>query len=441
MIVWSIFAVGAVYAWAAVPLMVAAALLAGLSPPKPGASRETRMLDALLAASAAAAALQILPLPFFVQAAISPNAWRVPAAIQLQPADATWRTISVAPLSSLYAVALVLTCLVVFWVARQCCAFGMTKQIVRHVALAGLVASLLAIGLRTAGDPTLIYGRWQALETGARPFGPFVNRNHFATWLLMACPLAAGYVIASIALRPPASGVAARFVATSKSLATGFVWVGVAGLVMVMALVVSTSRSGLIALGLSLAGGSWMVRRRVTPRNAIIALMVLVAFAGTVAAYVNTRPVLARVEETLTKGAGGRTHIWRETWRIIHDFPVTGTGLGSYETAMLAYQQGDRSFLINQAHNQYLHLFADGGLMIGVPVLMTVVAFIHLFRVRLAKDTSEWVWLRIGAGIAILAVAVQGIWETGLRIPANGLLFAVTAAIAVHRPDTGTRRT
>ena len=67
-------------------------------------------------------------------------------------------------------------------------------------------------------------------------------------------------------------------------------------------------------------------------------------------------------------------------------------------------------------------------------VALAAVAFIRLFRMRLAEDVSSSVWLRIGGGTAILAVAVQGIWETGLRIPANGLLFALAAAVAVHRP-------
>ena len=101
---------------------------------------------------------------------------------------------------------------------------------------------------------------------------------------------------------------------------------------------------------------------------------------------------------------------------------------------MLVYQQTDRTVFINQAHNQYLHFLAEGGVLLTVPAVMAVVAFIRLFRTRLAQDTSSSVWLRIGGGAAILAVAVQGIWETGLRMPANGLLFAIAAAVAVHRP-------
>ena len=43
-------------------------------------------------------------------------------------------------------------------------------------------------------DPTqpLVYGFWKPLH-GGNPFGPFINRNHFAGWMVMALPLVVGY--------------------------------------------------------------------------------------------------------------------------------------------------------------------------------------------------------------------------------------------------------
>ena len=320
----------------------------------------------------------------------------------------------------------------------------MTRRIVRTVAFAGLVAALIAIVVKARGDPTLIYGRWPALDANARPFGPFVNRNHFATWLLMACPLAAGYVAAALGARRPSPSLRTKLASVFESIGTSTLWVGIAGMVMALALAVSTSRSGLVAFGASLVGGVWLARRRLTRRIAVLGLVAGLALAAFAAAYVNVQPLLSRVEETLAVGQGGRPRIWQETLRVIRDFPVTGTGLGTYQTAMLVYQQSDRTFFINQAHNQYLHLVAEGGVLLAVPAILAVVAFIRLFSTRLTQDTSSSVWLRIGGGIAILAVAVQGFWETGLRIPANGLLFGVAAAVGsapAHvkaRQSTGT---
>ena len=129
-----------------------------------------------------------------------------------------------------------------------------------------------------------------------------------------------------------------------------------------------------------------------------------------------------------------RAEIWRQTLPIIRDFPATGTGIGTYERAMLVYQEGNRQFTFNQAHNQYLQLAAEGGLLVGVPALVAAVAFVALATRRIRRDRSAAFWIRVGAVGALTGVATQGIWETGLRMPANAVLCGLIAAIAVHEP-------
>lgn len=437
MIAWPLFAVGGVYAWAGVPLMAAALVLTWVSRPFGASSRDTQTLDRLLLAVVAVAALPLVPVPAAVRAVLSPRADAVLAAVHLAPIDwHGWRPISLAPAATSYALGLVLTALAVFRTTRRLCGAGMTRRLVRFVACAGFVAAGIALVLQAGGDRTLIYGRWPALDAGARPFGPFVNRNHFATWMLMAVPLAAGYVAASLAAaRRPGPGVAARVAAVLAWPGASGAWVGAAALVMVLALLVSTSRSGIVAGGLSLAGGVWIARGRFTRVGVALAGVAVLVTAAFVAAYFDPAPLLSRVEETIEVGAGGRLVIWHETMRVVRDFWVTGTGLGGYQTAMLVYQRGDLGMFINQAHNQYLHLLAEGGVAVAGLAAAAAVAFVRLFLVRLAEDQSPAVWLRIGSATALVAVGVQGVWETGLRMPANGVLFMIAAAIAVHRPD------
>jgi hypothetical protein len=435
MITWSIFAVGAVYAWAAVPLIAAAVLLAILVPPKLARASDTWMLDGCLLASIAAVALQLVPLPPAIRTVASPHAAGVVSALELQASDAgLWQPISIAPWSTVYAFALVFTALVVFWATRRCAGRGKAKRIVRQAAFAGLTAALIAIAVRARGNPALIYGIWQPIDDGAHPFGPFVNRNHFATWVLMACPLAVGYVAAT--LKPERRGrrASAAVIAAFEWLGTGAAWVSAASIVMIVALLMSTSRSGVIALVGTLLAVATLAHRRFTRRTALLAVTAVVAIAAITAAYANAQPLIDRFADVRETGAEGRTQIWRDTMHVIRDFPLTGVGLGSYQTAMLVYQQSDRSRFTNQAHNQYLHFVSEGGLLVSVPAVLTAVAFVQLFRKRVAQDGSPTVWLRIGAAAALFAVALQGVWETGLRIPANGILFAVAAAVAVHRP-------
>jgi O-antigen ligase len=127
-----------------------------------------------------------------------------------------------------------------------------------------------------------------------------------------------------------------------------------------------------------------------------------------------------------------RSRIWRDTIPIVRDFWLTGTGVGTFQTAMLYYQHTDRVRQFNQAHNHYLQATAEGGVLLLGLVGLGIVALTAAIRERLATDASAAYWIRAGAMCGLLAVSLQSIWETGLVMPANAGLAAVLAAIATH---------
>src|SRR5262245_64808253 len=88
MVVWSLFAFGAVYPWAAAPLIPAAAILAALARPTRSATAETRTLDRWFFTSVAAAALKVVPLPPSLRTIVTPQAGTVDSAISLAPDSA-----------------------------------------------------------------------------------------------------------------------------------------------------------------------------------------------------------------------------------------------------------------------------------------------------------------------------------------------------------------
>jgi hypothetical protein len=67
-----------------------------------------------------------------------------------------------------------------------------------------------------------------------------------------------------------------------------------------------------------------------------------------------------------------------------------------------------------------------------LPLSFAAAAFAAAVPRELAADRSSMFWLRAGASAGIIGVLTQSLWETGLRLPANGLLFAVLCGIAVH---------
>jgi len=339
------------------------------------------------------------------------------------------RPLSLDPTHTLRAIAIAAMMIGAFWTARDACARGGIRPIVRAVCVAGLVISLLAIATHYT-TPQLIYGIWPYEHPRTPVFGPFVNRNHMGTWLVLAIPLAVGYLAARITMR---GGLEDGIDATS-------VWIAGAACAMFAAMLVSLSRSaatGVTAAAL-VGGGIALFRHGAQSRKWLFAA-VAVAAVMFVSIPMSSQ-LLARFDRLKGNATGSRAQIWVETLPIIHDFAIAGTGLGTYRMTMLVYQQTDRDVLFNQAHDEYLQQAAEGGLLVGVPLLLAAMVLAAGVVRRLRDDVTNGFWIRAGAAASLAGIAIQNIWETGLRMPANGLLFAIVCAVAIQGSVTGQRR-
>jgi hypothetical protein len=321
-----------------------------------------------------------------------------------------------------------------FWTCRQICERGGTGRIIRGVALIGFIAAMTAI-MQYGGNQQLLYGLWRPQDAGARPYGPFINRNHFATWMIMACPLVFGYLLARAPAARERRLIAQRLVAAAKQLGSIRIWLAVSVCMMTLAVTISASRSGVIGLAAALSASVLLSRRhyaghtrRWTIFQAVLLILVVVSFA-------NFDALSARVDETMQdmRAGRGRSAIWHDAERLIRDFPATGTGAGTFGTAISPYQTALPGFSLMNAHNHYLQLAAEGGALVAIPSAFVLAGFLLLFLRQMTHATDPDVLIRVGAGAGILAVLVQSCWETGLRMPANAMLCAVLAAITIHR--------
>ena len=126
----------------------------------------------------------------------------------------------------------------------------------------------------------------------------------------------------------------------------------------------------------------------------------------------------------------GRTHFWAVTMQIIAERPLLGAGLGAYSLAYTRYDTRGGMYRIEQAHNDYLQLLSDTGVVGGIFGLLFIVA---LYRIGLRRLRSADVYRR---GVALGALAgctgafVHSIFEFSLHTTSNALLFLVLAALA-----------
>jgi len=321
---------------------------------------------------------------------------------------------------------------VLFWSARSAFARGGIRLVARGTAWIGLAVSAFAI-VQHATAPTLLYWSWQPASTAARPYGPFVNRNDLACWLVMAIPLTLGYAAARVhSRRRRDEGVvdlASMFDVTAA-------WLTASACLMLGALFVSLSRSGIIAGAAALVALVLISRERLDRRRGGWLVAGLATMVAVGAAYASFGALADRAGDALTAGIGGRRAIWRETWIMAKDFLMTGVGVGAYVRGMLVYQTTPRQyFYFNHAHNEFLQIFTEGGVLLMVPMAVALVAAARGIGRRLRNDRSAAYWIRAGAASGMIAVAVQSVWDTGLRMPANAVLFALLAAIGLHEGE------
>jgi O-antigen ligase len=396
--------------------------------------RGTRWLDLALLAYVSGVALQRVPLPPGLRLGLSPALRAVDLQLRVDapliPGADTLHALSVNPhgttLSLLVAAGVVLT----FWCARAIFARGGVRFGVRAVAAMGFALAVFGIAQHTTA-PHSFYGT--TVPRQVSPFGPYLNHSDFATWLVMGLLLTSGYLIARLHSGHSGTDAPRLPASLAESFDNRAMWLSTAAAAMAAGLVVGLSRSGLIAALAGLAtlwllSSARMERRGRAWLLGAFGLLVVAALA-----FANTTAVAGRIDETI-RGIGGRTAIWRATWPMAKDFWLTGIGAGAYERAMVVYQPSPHETFFNHAHNDYLQVLSEGGVLLALPAAAVVVAGIIGIRRRLRDDRTSIYWVRAGAASGLVAVAVQSIWEVGLRVPANALLFAVLAGIALHRP-------
>ena len=438
LVAWGALAFGAVYRWAFIPLFAGCAVLATACLLKRNRSGKSDPSLALaFGGMITAAAVQLIPLPAPALRSVSPNTDALLNNYVVgYPASVQRHALSIDP--QLTAVALAGTVVLSLLLLGLYRAIDRNdlSHIIRGLAVLGGLLALCGIVQKALWNGR-IYGVWQPVEQGL-PFGPFVNRNHFAGWTLMAMPTTVGYLIARTThgMRRVRRDWRSRIVWLSSLEASETILIAFAVLLMALGLTMSMSRSGTLGLiGALMLSAFFVIRHRAASaaRRGILATYFVVV-AITAVGWAGVDRLMARFGENDPLTFGNRTGIWSDSLRIVSDFPVFGTGLNTYGVATLFYQTVMPDKHVAQAHNDYLQLLAEGGILVGIPFLFAVVVVVRLIRDRfrsVSRDSTDY-WIRLGAVTGIVAIALQEIGEFSLQMPGNAVLFVVLAAIALR---------
>lgn len=356
--------------------------------------------------------VQLVPLP--------PEIWQSLAgrdqlvlAVQLTGVEASWLPISLTP-SQTWASALALIPPIAVFVAALGVSSADQRFLIAIVLIAAVANILLGVGQIASGRD------WLYPYEGAQGsvVGFFANRNHLATLLLVALPLAGAFV---------GSALHQAYGDRRLQIALAILFVMMA----VVAIGIVRSRAGVLLGGPALlAAGAiaWAASSSIGKRGVLIAMgLVGVASIVAVIAFASS-PLLARFDRDIT--ADDRFGIWSEVIKGAEGYLPLGSGIGSFDPVYRSIEPPDalQATYLNHAHNDFLELWMEAGWLAAAGL---VAFFIWLGKrsLVLIRGDGRRAAIGLAAAAGICLILVHSIFDYPLRAEATLCVFALCCAV------------
>jgi O-antigen ligase len=127
-----------------------------------------------------------------------------------------------------------------------------------------------------------------------------------------------------------------------------------------------------------------------------------------------------------------RDEVARDTLVMVRDYPLTGTGAGSFYSTYPMYDSGSFGFgFVKHVHNDYLEFASNLGLpAFGLLGFCVLASLWHSIRAQLRRRDRLMQGMGFAASMAIVALLIHSIVDFNLHIPANAATFMVILALS-----------
>jgi O-antigen ligase len=262
---------------------------------------------------------------------------------------------------------------------------------------------------------------WRVPRNGGWVYGPYVNHNHYAGLMEMLVPIPLVLSLTKLAsgkIRSAAAATAA---------------------VMVVTIFLSGSRGGMLAIIAELLILAVLLIKQKRGLRTAIAIGVFLTIVVGLLVWVGGGELSKRIASVGPShselSSDVRRYINRDGLRMFVKRPVLGWGLGTFPVVYPQFRTFYTNFFVNQAHNDYLQLLVEMGLL----GFGTMVWFLVTLYTRSIKKIGNWTSEISGAVALACVLGLSGILvhsavDFNLQIPANAALFYVLCTIAAAEP-------
>ena len=262
---------------------------------------------------------------------------------------------------------------------------------------------------------------WWITPQAGSVYGSYVNHNHYAGLMELLFPMA---------LVPALMGQSGK---------TKRLWLTFAATLMAASIFLSGSRGGMIALLVEIAflAGFWI--RDFSAKKAMASVAVFCLVTALFLAWVAPQQVGGRISNLHDPS---RMLIHRDAVRMFLAHPLLGSGFGAFAVAFPHYRVFFDGFFVNHAHDDYLELLLETGLLgFAAAVWFLVVMYREGFRNVAPEKTSASALIRTAALAGCSGFLAHSFMDFNLHIPGNAALFFVLCAAAVAGPPETSRST
>ncbi|MBU4264342.1 MAG: O-antigen ligase family protein [Proteobacteria bacterium] len=385
--------------------------------------------------------LQILPLPCGLVALLSPAAFELHQGTLGIIGMPDFIPLSVNPHATLAEV---------FRFASYACLYILTVQLLAHpkrfrftvnflvgfgfaIALFGIIQKYLPNGniywLRPAPEGAVFY------------FGPYVNRNHFAGFMEMLLPLAIGLFFYFRPRISYAKTIREKVVAFFDRPQSNYHFLsGFAAVIMAGSIFATLSRGGSISCSISIIFLLFLLYIREKKNPAIFLSIAFISCTLIAVSWFGWEDLAARFEALgLQDGELRllRPTYWRDSLVIFKDFPLFGTGYGTFANIFPSYRSFSAGFFLYHAHNDYIETLTDGGIVAIVLIACFLFSLLRfsLKTIRTRRDTL-CINVFLGSLAGMLALLIHSVSDFNFQSGANALYFFLLAGLLVSAAHT-----